>query len=88
MDLFTEQKQTHRLRERTYSHRKGRVRGGIDWVFGTDCILNSGQAGPTVKKRKIKKLKKKKKIRQRFSEIIIKQNNYYMNLEKTVGEKY
>ena len=36
MNLFTEQKQTHRLRERTYDYQEGRVVGGIDWEFGID----------------------------------------------------
>ena len=67
MDLFTEQKQTHRLRERTYSHRKGRVKGGIDLVFGTDCILNRWPSRTYCKKMKDKKIKIKKKIRQILS---------------------
>ena len=36
MNLFTEQKQTHRLRERTYDYQEGKVVGGIDWEFGID----------------------------------------------------
>ena len=36
MNLFTKQKQTHRVREQTYSYQEGRVRGGIDWEFGID----------------------------------------------------
>ena len=35
MNLFTQQKQTHRLRERTYGYRRGRLRGK-DWEFGID----------------------------------------------------
>ena len=36
MNLFTKQKQTHRLREQTYGYQGGRLGGGIDWEFGTD----------------------------------------------------
>ena len=37
MNLFTKQKQTHRLRELTYGHQGGRVgRGGIVREFGID----------------------------------------------------
>ena len=36
MNLFTKQKQTHRLREGTYGYQWGRVWGGIDWEFGID----------------------------------------------------
>ena len=35
MNLFTEQKQTHRLREQTYGYQGGRV-GGSDREFGID----------------------------------------------------
>ena len=35
MDLFIEQKQTHRLREQTYGCLRGRM-GGRDREFGTD----------------------------------------------------
>ena len=35
MNLFTKQKQTHRLREQTYSYQGGRW-GGIDWDFRID----------------------------------------------------
>ena len=41
MNLFTKQKQTHRLRQRTYSNRRawgvdrGSVEGGIGWGFRT-----------------------------------------------------
>ena len=34
-NLFTKQKQTHRLREWTYGY-QGRVEGRTDWEFGTD----------------------------------------------------
>ena len=36
MNLFTKQKQTHRLRERTYGYQGGRVVGGIVREFGID----------------------------------------------------
>ena len=36
INLFTKQKQTHRLREQTYSYQGGRVGGGIVREFGTD----------------------------------------------------
>ena len=36
MNLFTKQKQTHRLRERTYGYQGRRVGRGIDWEFGID----------------------------------------------------
>ena len=36
MNLFTKQKQTHRLREQTYGYQGEGWRGGIDWEFGTD----------------------------------------------------
>ena len=36
VNLFTKQKQTHRLRERIHGYQRGRVRGGIDWEFGID----------------------------------------------------
>ena len=35
MNLFTKQKQTHRLRERTYGYQDGRGRGTVR-EFGTD----------------------------------------------------
>ena len=35
MNLFTEQKQTHRLREQTYGYQGGRV-GGSDKLGGWD----------------------------------------------------
>ena len=35
INLFTKQKQTHRLRKWTYGYQKGRV-GGIDWEVGID----------------------------------------------------
>ena len=37
-NLFTKQKQTHRLREGTYGYggQGGRSWGGNDWEFGTD----------------------------------------------------
>ena len=36
MNLFTKQKQTHRLREQTHGYQGGRVGKGIDWEFGID----------------------------------------------------
>ena len=36
MNLFTKQKQTHRLNERTYVYQGGWVGVGIDWDFGID----------------------------------------------------
>ena len=41
MNLFTKQKQTHRLREQTYGYQEERVVeagwwGGIDWECGID----------------------------------------------------
>ena len=35
MNLFTEQKQTQRLRKQTNGY-QGEVEGGINWEFGTD----------------------------------------------------
>ena len=34
MNLFTKQKQTHRLRERIYGYLGEREGGGLDWEFG------------------------------------------------------
>ena len=36
MNLFTKQKQAHRLREQIHGHQGGRVGAKIDWEFGTD----------------------------------------------------
>ena len=36
MNLFTKQKQTHRLRERTYGYQGERWGAEIDWEFGID----------------------------------------------------
>ena len=36
MNLFTKQKQTHKLRERTYGTRREGLGGEIDWEFGID----------------------------------------------------
>ena len=36
MNLFTKQKQTHRLREQTYGYRGKGGGGGIDWELGID----------------------------------------------------
>ena len=36
MNLSTEQKQTHRLREQTFSYQVGRIWGATDWDFGVD----------------------------------------------------
>ena len=35
-NVFTKQKQTHRLREGTYGYRGEVSGGGIDWEFGID----------------------------------------------------
>ena len=34
MNLFTKQKQTHRLRKQTYGYQRGKVGGGINWEVG------------------------------------------------------
>ena len=36
LNLLTTQKQTHRLRERTYGYQRKVLGGGIDWEFGID----------------------------------------------------
>ena len=36
MNLFTKQKQSHRLREQIYGYQGEGLRGGIDWEFGID----------------------------------------------------
>ena len=36
MNLFTKQKQTHKLREQTFGYWDERREGGTDWEFGTD----------------------------------------------------
>ena len=36
MNLFTKQKQTHRLRKQIYDYQRGRWGGGINWDFGID----------------------------------------------------
>ena len=36
MNLFPEQKQTHRLREGTYGYQRGCSGRGVGWEFGTD----------------------------------------------------
>ena len=36
MNLFTKQKQTHKLRERTYGYQEEGGGGGIDWEFVID----------------------------------------------------
>ena len=53
MNLFTKQKQTHRLREQTYCYQVGRGGwGGIDWESGIDIhtgiLKTDNQRGPTV----------------------------------------
>ena len=53
MNLFRKQKQTHRLRERTYSYQGkgvgGRDRLGVwDWHAHTAIYKNDNQQGPTV----------------------------------------
>ena len=52
-NLFTKQKQTHRLREWTYGYQGGRVgkRGRLeiwDWHVHTDICKIDNQQGPTV----------------------------------------
>ena len=64
MNLFTKQKQTHRLRERTYSNRqaqgvdRGSAEGGIDWEFRTDNVhaavfKTDKQRGPAAQHREL-----------------------------------
>ena len=36
MNLFTKQKQSHRLREQIYGYQGEGLRGGIDWEIGID----------------------------------------------------
>ena len=53
VNLFTKQKQTHRLRERTYGYQRGRVGGsnrqGVwDWHVHTVIFKIDNQQGPTV----------------------------------------
>ena len=53
MNLFTKQKQTHRLREGTYDYQGGRVGGrdssGVwDWHACTAIFKMDNQQGPTV----------------------------------------
>ena len=39
MNLFEEQKQTHRF-QKTYGYQRGQMGGGMDWGSGTGiCIL-------------------------------------------------
>ena len=43
MNLFTKQKQTHRLRKQTFGYQRGEGKGGgIDWEIGIDIytLLN------------------------------------------------
>ena len=39
MNLFTKQKQTHRLREGTYDYQGEGLGGGIDWDLGIDMYI-------------------------------------------------
>ena len=53
MNLFTKQKQTHRLRERTYGYQRGRVGGrdrlGVwDWHVHSAIFKIDNQQGPTL----------------------------------------
>ena len=53
MNLFTKQKQTHRLREQTYGHQRVRVEGRdrlgvLDWHVHTAIFKMDNQQGPTV----------------------------------------
>ena len=36
VNLFTKQKQIHRLRKQTYGYQRGKVGGGINWESGID----------------------------------------------------
>ena len=36
MNVSTKQKQTHRLREHTFSYQVGRIWRATDWYFGVD----------------------------------------------------
>ena len=57
MNLFTKQKEIHRLREWTYGCQRrrteGRDRSGVwDWQAHTDRCKRDDQQGPTVKKKR------------------------------------
>ena len=39
MNLFTKQKQTHRLRELIYSYQSRTEQGGVDWEFGIGMYI-------------------------------------------------
>ena len=74
MNLFTKQKEIHRLREWTYGCQRrrteGRDRSGVwDWQAHTDRCKRDDQQGPTVKKKKeeINKIILKKKKKRRAS---------------------
>ena len=52
MNLFTQKKQTHRLRERIYGYQGGRVGGdrlGVwDWHVNSAMFKIDNQQGPTI----------------------------------------
>ena len=53
MNLFTKQKQTHRLRKQTYGYQTGKVGGrgklGVwDWYIHITIFKIGNQQGPTV----------------------------------------
>ena len=53
MNLFTKQKQTHRLRKKPYGYRRGKVRekdklGVWDWPIYTTIFKIGNQQGPTL----------------------------------------
>ena len=56
MNLFTKQKQTHRLREQTYGYQEGRAAsrdrlGALDWHVHTAIFRIDKQQGPTMQHR-------------------------------------
>ena len=56
MNLFTKQKQTHRLRKQTHGSQRGKILGGVgrdnlgvwDWHVHTTVFKIDNQQGPTV----------------------------------------
>ena len=58
MNLFVEQKQTHRLQKQTYSYQRGEVEekdglGIWDWDMHTIVYGMDGQRGPAVQHREL-----------------------------------